>query len=69
MSSHSLTNFEIQRYYQNQRKLSGVYLGKRLPKTKDGTYVINLNKYKLIGTQWIILYVNSNCLHDSKIKS
>ena len=27
---------------------------------KDGTYVINLDKYESIGTHWIGLYVNGN---------
>ena len=27
-------------------------------KTKDGANIINLDKYKLIGTHWIALYVN-----------
>ena len=26
----------------------------------DGTYVVNLNEYKLVGTHWIALYVNGN---------
>ena len=29
-----------------------------LPKIKDGAYVINLDKFKSIGTHWIALYVN-----------
>ena len=34
------------------------FLRNKLIKTEDGAYVINLNDYKLIGTNWIDLYVN-----------
>ena len=27
---------------------------------KDGTYVINFDEYKSIGTYWIVLYVNGD---------
>ena len=60
MPPHSLTNFEIQKYYQNEPKFNGVYSKNNLPKIKDGTYVINLDKLKSIGTHWIALYVNGN---------
>ena len=59
MLPHSLTNFEIQKYYQNEPKFSGVYSGNNLPKIKDGTYVINLDEYKPIGTRWVALNVNA----------
>ena len=37
--SHPLTNFEIQRYYQNEPRFNGVYSRDNLPdKIKDGTY-------------------------------
>ena len=32
MPSHPLTNFEIQRYYQNKPKFNDVYLRNDLPK-------------------------------------
>ena len=41
MAPHPLTNFEIRKYYQNERKLNGVYSRNILPKIKDGPYVIN----------------------------
>ena len=44
MLPHPFTNFEIQKYYQNESKLNGVYSRNNLPKTKDGTYVINLDE-------------------------
>ena len=66
MLPHPLTNFEIQRYYQNNVWLSsknepysnGVYSRNNSPKLKDRTYVINFDEYELIGANWIALYVN-----------
>ena len=60
MLPHLVTNFEIQKYYQNDPKLNGVYSSNNLPKIKDGAYAINLNEYKSIGTRWIALYVNAD---------
>ena len=60
MSPHPLTNFEIQKYYQNEPKSNGVYSRNSLPKIKDGSYVINIDEYESIGTHWIALYVNNN---------
>ena len=60
MLPHLLTNFEIQKYYQNEPKFNGVYSRNNLPKIKDGAYVINLDEYESIGTHWIALYVNAN---------
>ena len=53
MPSHSLTNFEIQKYYQNEPKFNDVYSRNNLPKAKDGVYVISLdlnllNQYEII---------------------
>ena len=51
MQSHPLTNFEIQKYYQNQPKFNSVYSRNNLPKVKDGgAYVINSDEYKSIET-------------------
>ena len=55
-----LTNFEIQKYYQNEPKFNGVCSRNNLPKIKDGPYLINLNEFKSIGTHPIALYVNGN---------
>ena len=60
MPSHPPTNFEIQKYYENQPKCNGVYSKINLSKIKDGTYIINLDKYESVGTHWIALYVNDN---------
>ena len=38
MFSHFLTNFSIQRYYQNEPKFNGVYSRNKLPKIKDDNY-------------------------------
>ena len=58
MSTHPLTN--LQKYYQNELTFNGVYSRNNLPKTKDGTYVINRDLYKSIGTHWIALCVTGN---------
>ena len=60
MPPHSLTNFEIQKYYQNEPRFNGVYSRDNLPKIKDGAYVINLDEYSDIGTHWVALYVQNN---------
>ena len=55
-----MTNFEIQKYYQNEPRFNGVYSRDNLPKLKDGAYVINLDEYSHIGTHWLALYVRNN---------
>ena len=60
MPPHPLTNFEIQKYNQNEPRFNGVYLRDNLPRIKDGAYVINLDEYSDIGTHWIALYVQNN---------
>ena len=61
MLPHPLTNFEIQKYYQNESRFNGVYSRDNLSdKIKDGTYIINLNEYSDIGTHWVVLYVSNN---------
>ena len=57
MPPHPLTNFEIQKYYQNEPRFNGVYSRDNLPKKiKDGGYVINLDEYADVGTHWIALF-------------
>ena len=54
---HSLTNFEIQKYYKNEPTFNGVFSRNTLPKKiKDGTYIINLDEYANVGTHWIALF-------------
>ena len=65
MPCHPLTNFEIQKYYQNEPRFNGVYCRDNLPecssaKIKNGAYVINLDEYSDIGTHWVALYVYNN---------
>ena len=60
MLPHPLTNFEIQKYYQNEPRFNEVYSRDNLSKIKDGAYVINLDEYSNIGTHWIALYVSNN---------
>ena len=61
MPPHPLTNFEIQRYYQNEPRFNGVFSRNNLPKKiKDGAYIINLDEYADVGTHWIALFFNRN---------
>ena len=55
-----LTNFEIQKYYQNKFKFKDVYSGNDLFKTEDRINVIYLDEYQSIGTHWIVFYVNGD---------
>ena len=57
---HPLTNFEIQKYYQNEQRFNGVYSRDNLQKINDGTYIINLDEYSDIGTHWVALWVDNN---------
>ena len=59
MQPHPLTNFEIQKYYEDEPKFNGVYSINNSSKTKDGAYIINLDEYEWTGTHWIALYVNA----------
>ena len=57
ISPYLITNFEIQKYYQNEPRFNGVYSRDNLPKRiKDGAYVINLDGYADVGTHWIAFY-------------
>ena len=60
MPPHPLTNFEIQKYYQNKPKFNGVCSKNNLLKIKDGTYVVYLDEYESIETHWIALHSNNN---------
>ena len=56
-----MTNFEIQKYYQNESKFNGVYSRDNLPKKiKDGAYIINFDEYHNTWIHWIALYVLNN---------
>ena len=56
----TLTNFEIQDYYQNEPRFNGVFSRDNLPNIiKNDAYAINLDEYHDIGTHWVALYVNN----------
>ena len=60
LPAHSLTNFEIQEYYQDEPRFNGVFSRDNLPNTiKNGAYVINLDEYHDIETHWVSLYMQS----------
>ena len=48
----------MQKYYQNQPTFNVVFSRNKLPKIKDGTYVIKLDEQKSMLTHLIALYVN-----------
>ena len=60
MLPHPLTNFEIQKFYQNKPRFSGVYSRDNLPKIKDRVYKINFDEYSDNGTHWVALYVHND---------
>ena len=57
MLPHPLTDFEIQKYYQNEPRFNGVYSRDNLQRIKDGAYIINLDEHSDIETHWVALYV------------
>ena len=58
---HALTNFQIEKHYNNKTKFKGTYLQNNLTSTmNDQAYIVNLAEYKSIGSPWIVLYVNGN---------
>ena len=60
MPPHPLANFEIQKYYQNEPRFSGVYSRDNLTKIKGGVYIINHDEYSYIRTDWVALYVHDD---------
>ena len=60
MPPHPLTNFETQKYCQNEPRFNGIYSRDNLQEIKDGEYIINLDEYSDIGTRWNASYVQSN---------
>ena len=57
MLPHPLTNFEIQKYYENEPRFNGVFSRNNLPKKlKDGAYIINLDEHANVSTHWIALF-------------
>ena len=61
MPPHPSTNFEIQNYYQNEPRFTGVCSIDNLPdKIKDGPYVVNLDEHSGVETHWIVLHALNN---------
>ena len=60
MLPYPLTDFEIQKCYENKPKFNGVYSRNDSSKIKDWKLIINLDEYELIGTHWITLYINDH---------
>ena len=60
MPPHPLTNFEVQKYYQNEPRFNGVYSKDNLPKIKDGPSIMNVDECSDIETHWIALHIQSN---------
>ena len=59
MPPYRVTNFELEKYYQNESRFNGVYSRNNLPKKlKYGAYVINFDEYVDVGTHWIALFCN-----------
>ena len=60
LSFHPLTNIEINEYYNNEPRFSGVYSRDNLSnKIKKGAYVISLDEYENTGTHWVSLFVKT----------
>ena len=58
---HPLTSFAIKECYEDEPRFNGVFSRDNLPKIiKNGAYVINLDEYADVDTNWISLYVKNN---------
>ena len=57
---HSLTSFEIQEYFKDEKRFNGVYSRNNLPKLKNGVYVINLDHSKNMGTDRVVIFVKED---------
>ena len=52
-----LTNFEIQKYHENEPGFNGVYSRDNSPKTiEDEAYIINLDDHRDVARHLIALY-------------
>ena len=60
MPPHPLTNFEIEKFYQNRPRFNGVYSRDNLQRKRDEAYIINLDEDSDIGTHWVALYIQNN---------
>ena len=58
MPLHPLTNFEIQKYYQDEPRFNGVYSRNNVPKRiEDVAYVINIDEYADVGNIGLLYFV------------
>ena len=57
---HPLINFEIQEYFNDEKRFNGVYSRNNLPKLKKGSYVINLDHSKNTRTNWDVIFVKED---------
>ena len=62
-----MTNFEIQKHYQNQSRFNGVYSRDNLSRIKVGAYVKNFDEYSDIGTHWVALYMQNNVTYFDSV--
>ena len=46
MLPYPLTNFELQKHFQNKPKFNGAHSSNNLPKIKAWSYIINLDDFK-----------------------
>ena len=60
MPPYPLTNFKIQKYYQNEPRFNGVHSRNNLQKANYRPYVINPDEYSDIETHCVALYVKNN---------
>ena len=55
---HPLTNFDIEKYYENVPQFNGCFSRNSLPKrAKDGGYIVNLDDLGKPGTHWVALFI------------
>ena len=50
---HPLNNIEITNYYSYETRFNGVFSRSKLPRIKDGAYIINLDNKNSKGTNWV----------------
>ena len=60
MPPYPLTNFKMQKYYQNEPRFNGVHSRNNLEKVNYRAYVIDLDEYSDIETHCVALYVQNN---------
>ena len=51
MLPYPLTNFEIQKFYENEHEFNGVYSRHSLPKLNDEKIVRNVDEFKSIWSK------------------